>query len=66
MSERKTTKKLECTHQNVVVEFDQEAAKNMKDFDIRTRWPRFNGACPDCGRRIIKYASQAHYIYGDW
>lgn len=34
--------------------------------EIRTKWPRFMGPCPSCGAQVIAYASNAHYIYGDW
>jgi ssDNA-binding Zn-finger/Zn-ribbon topoisomerase 1 len=56
----------ECTHENVKVEFDEEAAKGMDEYQVRERWPRFFGNCPDCGVMLIKYASTAHFIYGDW
>jgi predicted RNA-binding Zn-ribbon protein involved in translation (DUF1610 family) len=34
--------------------------------EIRKRWPRGEGQCPDCGGQVIAYASHAHYTYGDW
>jgi hypothetical protein len=35
--------------------------------DIRYRWPRLDGPCPKgCGFSGIAYASQTHYVYGDW
>lgn len=34
--------------------------------EIRKRWPRFDGECPDCGKHLIAYASSEHYIFGDW
>lgn len=49
------------------VTFDAEAAKDISDaYEIRRRWPRFMGECPDCGGNVIVYASYAHYIAGDW
>lgn len=33
---------------------------------IRARWPRFSGACSECGENLIMYASMEHYGYGDW
>lgn len=56
----------DCTHDGAKVEFDEEAAKGLSVAEIRQRWPRFYGACPDCGRLIIKYASFMHYGMGDW
>jgi hypothetical protein len=40
---------------------------DVATFEIRKRWPRLFGACPKgCGFDGIAYASQAHYVYGDW
>lgn len=47
-------------------QFDKEAARSMSTSRIRTVFPRFDGPCPGCGVRLIKYASWDHYIYGDW
>lgn len=59
-------KKIECKHESVKVEFDEEAAKGLDVYEIRKRWPRFSGNCPSCGELLIKYASVDHYRYGDW
>jgi hypothetical protein len=58
----------ECEHTKCAVSFDEEAAKLLKENtdEIRKLWPRFEGKCPDCGSLLIKYASYAHYVYGDW
>jgi len=55
-----------CEHNGAVVTFDHEAAKGLDTYEIRKRWPRFFGTCPDCGCQLIKYHSKAHYVYGDW
>lgn len=34
--------------------------------EVRRRYPRFHGVCPDCGQLVIVYGSAAHYIAGDW
>jgi len=35
--------------------------------EIRKRWPRLSGLCPlGCGYNGIYYASEDHYIMGDW
>lgn len=52
-------------HERCKVEFD-EADANLPEWEIRRRWPRFDGECPDCGKRMIVYASATHYIAGDW
>ncbi len=56
----------QCKHENVAVEFDLEAAKNLTPREIRMKYPRFDGTCPDCKQHVIIYASHAHYIYGDY
>ena len=55
-----------CAHDSVSVEFDKEAAGKLSVIEIRERWPRFVGRCPDCKCQLIKYASSEHYLYGDW
>ncbi len=56
----------DCTHEGAKVEFDADAARGMSVAEIRKRWPRFMGNCPDCGAQLIKYASWLHYSFGDW
>lgn len=46
--------------------FDEAAARGLSDAEIRRRWPRFEGPCPDCQAHMICYASIEHYILGDW
>jgi hypothetical protein len=42
-------------------------AGNPASRNIRRLWPRLDGKCPKgCGYVGISYASEAHYIYGDW
>jgi len=55
-----------CEHKNIKVEFDKIAAAGLDAYEVRRRWPRFCGRCPDCGYSIIQYASAEHYTYGDW
>lgn len=56
----------ECAHNSVAVDFDEAVAADLTVAEIRKRWPRFSGNCPSCGTLLIKYASTAHYVYGDW
>ena len=57
----------ECDHPRLPTpHFDEEAARDMEAHEIRKRWPRTWGTCPDCGAGMILYASFAHYIYGDY
>ena len=55
-----------CTHDKIKVEFDEDAAENMNENEVRKHYPRADAMCPDCGQRVIKYASMKHYIAGDW
>lgn len=45
----------------------ESIAGNPKAAEVRCRFPRLEGKCPKgCGFEGIAYASQAHYILGDW
>lgn len=55
-----------CEHPLTAVTFDEEASKGLSSQEIRKRWPRFHGPCPDCGETMIVYASYLHYVMGDW
>lgn len=56
-----------CKHPRVPIPvFDAKAAIGLDVSEIRRRWPRGNNICPDCGGRLILYASAEHYIMGDW
>ena len=57
-----------CGHKSVMatIVFDEEAAKGLSAPEVKKRWPRFWGNCPDCGCSLIAYASDMHYILGDW
>lgn len=54
----------ECTVCTPV--FDEEDAKTLSSYEIRAKYPRFDGVCPICSYNGIKYASKKHYYYGDW
>lgn len=61
-----TGKTDECDHG---VHFNAEIASayEMTFEEIRRHYPRLDGECPKgCGFCGIAYASQAHYVYGDW
>lgn len=55
-----------CTHYKVTPKFDEEKAQGLDSHEVKSRWPRFSGMCPDCGWHGIMYASYSHYIHGDW
>ncbi len=55
-----------CTHKSVMPEYDEEAAKGLSAEEIRKRWPRFHGRCPDCNQMVILYACVDQYIMGDY
>lgn len=55
-----------CEHPCVVPDFDERAAEGMTSDQVRERWPRYHGRCPDCGFYGALYASFKHYLAGDW
>jgi len=55
-----------CDHNSSVPEFDEVASFGLEEKEIRRRWPRFFGICPDCQERVILYANEKHFIRGDW
>lgn len=56
----------ECKHPKTLPAFDEAAARGLGAGEVRARWPRFYGPCPDCGAQMIAYASYLHYLMGDW
>jgi hypothetical protein len=61
-----TTETVKCQHLKVQPTFDREASEGLSAEEVRKRWPRFMGVCPDCGEHWILYASMEHYLAGDW
>lgn len=59
---------LRCLHLSARarIDFDEERGFSMTPEEVRSKWPRFFGECPDCGTSCIIYASLAHYVAGDW
>lgn len=57
---------LVCEHKNVIPEFDEDDARDLSPIEVRKKYPRFFGTCPDCGSNVIAYASFEHFIAGDW
>ena len=55
-----------CTHFRIRPKFDEMASIGLSPAEVRKRWPRGYGECPDCGVSVIWYASYMHYIAGDW
>lgn len=55
----------ECDHPKMA-SFDESEANGMLASEVRQRWPRGSGVCPDCGMNGIFYASYLHYLAGDW
>lgn len=52
-----------CTHG---ITFNEAAARGLDEHEVRRRWPRFMGTCKHCGYSGIYYASNAHFVLGDW
>ena len=60
----------DCSHASAMPRFSTKellaAAENLSTPELRKRFPRFAGTCPDCGEYVFLYASTVHYIAGDW
>ena len=54
-----------CDHAECKPPFDSQAAKSMTSLEVREKYPRFYGECPNCKGMVIAYASFEHYISGD-
>lgn len=55
-----------CKHENLPVKYDAADCTGKDEWYVREKYPRFYGACPDCGQVMIGYASTEHYLAGDW
>ena len=55
-----------CKHEKVAPKYKDEDFKGLREYEVRIRFPRFWGRCPDCGQHVILYSSYSHYIAGDW
>lgn len=55
-----------CEHTRCNPVYDDEVAKTMTSTEIRRIYPRFEGACPDCGLQLICYASREHMLRGGY
>lgn len=56
----------ECTHEKCTPKWDEVDAQTLSSDEVREKYPRFSGTCPDCGWYGIIYASQMQYIMGDY
>lgn len=55
-----------CTHDAVAPVVDHEQLSGMSAEEVRSKFPRFCGTCPQCGETVIAYASFEHFVAGDW
>lgn len=56
----------DCQHTTVAPKYNDQDFGTLDEYEVRRRFPRFDGTCPECGTRIIIYSSYMHYIAGDW
>lgn len=56
----------DCGYEWPPVPFDEAEARKCGAREVRRRWPRGDGPCPECGQMTIRYASFLHYLAGDW
>jgi len=55
-----------CHHEKVMPVVNDDELLSMSSYEVRDKYPRFFGVCPDCKQRVICYASMKHYVAGDW
>ncbi len=56
-----------CLHLNVPTpEFDSARAATMTSSEVRRVFPRGDSFCPDCKTNVLMYASNEHFLMGDW
>lgn len=55
-----------CKHKKHIPVYDEEHGKTLSAEEVRKRYPRYDGYCSICYKRVILYASPDHYIQGDW
>lgn len=65
-SSERPTQRGGCEHPKTIPAFDAAAALGLSSREVKRKWPRFFGNCPDCGEQVIGYASFEHYLSGDW
>lgn len=58
--------KSECKHASVQPKYLDSDFSGLDEHEVRRRFPRFDGVCPECGSRMIMYSSFVHYAAGDW
>jgi hypothetical protein len=55
-----------CNHDSAMPKYNDADFEGLEASEIKALYPRFHGACPDCGTSCILYSSWTHYIAGDW
>lgn len=63
---RPATSEGKCRHESVMPKVSDDQLEGLSADEVREKYPRFFGVCPDCGQRLILYASAMHYVAGDW
>lgn len=55
-----------CTHPKVTPKVTDDELRGLSPSEVREKYPRFYGECPDCKATVIAYGSYMHYLMGDW
>ena len=56
----------ECCSLLPLPPFDEALARGLSSQEVRKRWPRAAVVCPQCGSKVVLYASMEHLVAGDW
>ena len=59
---------LQCDHKKHMPRYDEQYTRmyRLTPEQVREMYPRFEGECSECGRNVTLYASNFHYMSGDW
>lgn len=55
-----------CPHTPHLPRYDAFACRWLSVAQVREQFPRFDGTCTACGKKVIIYASLEHFRAGDW
>lgn len=59
--------KLNCRHVNMKLPNFDEGVNECKSWhEVRMRYPRYQGECPDCDKFLTVYANAEHRKAGNW
>jgi hypothetical protein len=58
-----------CQHSEVRpthIETELWNSRELTKTEFREKFPRYDGECPSCKKKLILYSSYLHYVRGAW